>query len=459
MPPAEPAAEARGGAPLKLQTVEAADAAADERLFYGWVMAPLATLVMICSAPGQTYGVMFFTPRIREALGLSQTTMSATYLLATLCAAAPLSYLGGLSDRHGLKRSMLIAVAALAAACLFASTVQGGVTLFLAFVGLRMLGAGLLSLLATNTLAAWFDRRLGAACGIMQFGLAASMAVVPMAFISLIGAVGWRHAYAILGCGLLVGLLPLLVAAYRQHPREVGQLVDGVQPECLPRRRGWRLGASEAVDPPSMNLREAAATRMFWVLMIATSAWSLIATGLVFHLESLLGACQLVEAEAAWATPLMAGAMATVQLASAALIDRVPIRWMIAAALGCAAMACGMLATLSGSAALASYVVFGTGQGLMSVVSSASWAQYFGPAHLGRIRGTAMTVGIASSAMGPLVLGASADYLGGFGPALWACGAVGLLVAAGGLRGHDCGFGIADCGLDECALEEFGLAA
>jgi cyanate permease len=198
---------------------------------------------------------------------------------------------------------------------------------------------------------------------------------------------------------------------------------------------------------------------MFWVLMIATAAWSLIATGLVFHLESLLGACQLVEAEAAWATPLMAGAMATVQLASVVLIDRVPIRWMIAAALSCAAMACGMLATLSGSASLASYVVFGTGQGLMSVVSSASWAQYFGPAHLGRIRGTAMTVGIASSAMGPLVLGASADYLGGFGPSLWACAAVGTVVAISGLRGKDCGFGIADCGLDECALEEFGLAA
>jgi hypothetical protein len=70
-----------------------------------------------------------------------------------------------------------------------------------------------------------------------------------------------------------------------------------------------------------------------------------------------------------------------------------------------------------------------------------------------------MTVGIASSAMGPLVLGASADYLGGFGPSLWACAAVGVVVAAGGLRGEDCGFGIADCGLAEERMEEFGLAS
>jgi MFS family permease len=130
----------------------------------------------------------------------------------------------------------------------------------------------------------------------------------------------------------------------------------------------------------------------------------------------------------------MAGAMATIQLASAVLIDRVPIRWMIGAALSCAAVSCGMLATMNGPTALAAYAIFGTGQGLMSVVSSASWAQYFGPAHLGRIRGTAMTVGIASSALGPLVLGSSADYLGGFQPSLWLFAAVGVMVAVSGMR-------------------------
>ena len=58
-----------------------------KEIFYGWVMIPLATLVMICSAPGQTYGFMRFNPSIRESLSLSQTDLSATYLLATLCAA------------------------------------------------------------------------------------------------------------------------------------------------------------------------------------------------------------------------------------------------------------------------------------------------------------------------------------------------------------------------------------
>ena len=408
-------------------------------LFYGWVMIPLATLVMICSAPGQTYGFMRFNSSIRESLSLSQTDLSATYLLATLCAAIPLSFLGALSDRYGLKRSLLAAVTAMATACLFASTVQNATMLFVACLGLRMVGAGLLSLLATNTLASWFDKKLPFACGIMQFGMAASMALVPVSMMLLIDAIGWRSAYVTLGVALLVGLLPLLIFAYRERPSDVGQRMDG---EPVTHTRGERPGEGfsnlskslrvvDADNPPSLNLHEALRTRMFWLLLIATGVWSLIGTGLIFHLESLLQAHQLSSAQTAWATPLMAISMAVMQLASSTLIDNFAIRKLISGALLCTAITCTILATAGGSLALAAYAVFGVGQGLMTVVSSASWAQYFGPAHLGRIRGTSMTVGISCSAMGPLVMGASADLLGGFNPSLWLFTTVAIVVAFG----------------------------
>ena len=409
------------------------------QFFYGWLMVPLATLVMICSAPGQTYGFMRFNPSIRESLSLSQTDLSATYLLATLCAAIPLSYLGALSDRYGLKRSLLTAVAAMAAACLLASTVQNATMLFVACLGLRMVGAGLLSLLATNTLASWFDKKLPFACGLMQFGMAASMALVPVSLMLLIDAVGWRSAYAAIGITLLVGLFPLLVIAYRERPSDVGQRMDG---DPTPLSGGERLGAGlsisqralrlvDADNPPSLNLHEALRTRMFWLLLVATGVWSLIGTGLIFHLESLLQAHHLTPAQTAWATPVMAISMAVMQLASSTLIDNFAIRKLISAALLCTAITCTILATTSGFSALAAYAVFGIGQGLMTVVSSASWAQYFGPAHLGRIRGTSMTVGISCSAMGPLVMGASADLLGGFNPSLWLFTTVAIVVAFG----------------------------
>jgi MFS family permease len=288
------------GAPLAAPLVRERTAAAPGKLFYGWVMVPLATLVMVCSAPGQTYGFMFFNPWLRRSLALSQTELSATYLLATLCAAAPLSYLGGLSDRVGLKRSLLAAVTAMAGACLLASAVRSTTMLFVACLGLRLVGAGLMSLLATNTLAAWFDRRLPLACGIMQFSMAASMALVPVGLMTLIDAVGWRGAYGCLGIALAAVMLPLVAVVYRERPSDLGQRRDGDAAMSSGDRSSARAAAPATawriVDddhPPSLNLAAALRTRMFWMLLISTGVWSLIGTGLMFHLESLLRAHDL----------------------------------------------------------------------------------------------------------------------------------------------------------------------
>lgn len=399
---------------------------ADGKLFYGWLMVPLATLVMIASAPGQTYGFTFFNPWLRQSLKLSQTELAATYLLATLFAAAPLSFLGGLTDRFGLKRSMLAAVTAMAAACLLASTVQNAAMLFVACLAMRMVGAGVMTLLANNTLAAWFDRKLGLACSLMQLAGAGAVALVPVAMMALIACIGWRFAYATLGLMLLAGLLPLLWVAYREHPSDVGQFPDGA-------RLGLFRGDATAVDSGerSLSLAEALGTSIFWLLLTSTSVWSLIGTGLMFHLDALLADRGLASGEAAWATPIMAMAMAATQLAGGVLVDRVALRWLIGAALACVAASCSILATVHGPAVLAAYGVYGCGQGFMTVISSASWARYFGPKHLGRIRGTSLTVAIASSALGPLVMGASVDLLGGFEPSLWLFVAGASLLAVG----------------------------
>lgn len=164
-------------------------------------MIPLAMLVMVASAPGQTYGFMTFNRSLRAALELSHTQFTGIYLAATLCAALPLSFVGRLTDRFGLKRSLLASIGAMAGVCLFAACVQNAAMLLAACLGLRLVGAGLMSLLATNTLAAWFDRRLGLACGLMQFGGAVSIAVVPIGLHALIDGIGWRGCMG-LRCGM-----------------------------------------------------------------------------------------------------------------------------------------------------------------------------------------------------------------------------------------------------------------
>jgi OFA family oxalate/formate antiporter-like MFS transporter len=408
--------------PSEVADAESADPASTEGgLFYGWLMVALTTLVLVGTSPGQTFGFTYFNPRLREALGLSQTQLSATYLLATLLAAVPLSYVGGLADRMGLKRSMLAAVGAMAGSCLLAASVQNVPMLFAACVAMRLFGPGVMTLLSNNTLAAWFDRRLGEASGAVQVSMAAAIALVPIGLMALIAAVGWREAYVFWGIALLVGVAPLVWWGYREDPCEVGQVRDGWRAESAPHRgrRNWRLELTVPDDDAAYDLRGAMRTRAFWILMTATSVWSMIGTGLVFHLESLLSSRGMSASDAAWATPVMAFCMALTQLLAGRLADRTAPGRLATIALLLMAGSCITFAVGQGLALIGAYAIYGIGAGVTSLVTTTVWARFYGRVHLGRIRGTALTAAISASAVGPLVMGASVDFLGGFEPSMW----------------------------------------
>ncbi|MEX0742369.1 MAG: MFS transporter, partial [Phycisphaeraceae bacterium] len=174
------------------------------RIYYGWVILAIATLAAISTAPAQTFGVAPFNSAIRNELGLSHSQLTGAYMFGTLLASLPMSYIGILSDRFGLRRSKIAAVLLLAGACGVTAMASGLFTLFLAFFLLRLFGQGALSMLSGNTLAFWFERRLGTVEGFRHLGMAGAIAVVPAMNLWLLEAVGWRSAYLIVGCAILI---------------------------------------------------------------------------------------------------------------------------------------------------------------------------------------------------------------------------------------------------------------
>ncbi len=398
---------------------------AQPKFFYGWLMLPLAMLLMIASSPGQTFGFSFFNVKFREAFDLTQTRLSAVYLVATVTAALALPFIGGLTDRFGLRRSVLATVAALAGVCVLMSQTQGVVTLFAAFVLFRILGAGMMVLLANNTLATWFDRRLGLASGMMQVAMAGAIAFVPAGIVFLIETFGWRGAYLGIAAILAVGLLPLLAAVYRESPEVLGQLPDGV--------RTALSGKPLDVGVVGLTLPQARRHRAFWILLAATATWALIGTGYFFHLEAIFQAHGLGKSNSTRAMTYMALGMGTFQILGGLLADRVALRWLVASAVGLLAASCVMMAIGKATILIPGFAVFGIGQGLMSIVAATGWARYFGRAHLGKIRGMSLTAAIAGSSLGPLLMGVSDDYLGSFAPAFGLFAGLALVIAVAGL--------------------------
>ncbi|WP_218932094.1 MFS transporter [Adhaeretor mobilis] len=414
----EPAQEGR------LEKATAAHAVTSTR-FYGWTMLPLAMLILVASSPGQTFGFAFFNPHFQEALSLSTTQLSSVYLIATLLAAVPLSYLGALTDRFGMRNSILATVVASSAGCLLLASANHVAVLCVCFFVMRLLGPGMMVLLANNTLAAWFDRRLGKATGAMQLSMAGAVAIVPAGMLRLIHLYGWRQAYVIIGCSVAALLLPVVWFFYRESPAEMGQRPDGSAadsdpgPQVLPGVPAGKVAPSISYSSAELTLREASRTAGYWVLIGATATWAMIGTGLVFHMEALFAERGIHATTMQLAPTMLALGMAVMQLLGGALADGVAIRWLLMFALsGIGASCLAVMVSSSGSGLLAAFTLYGFSQGLMSVIAGTAWARFFGRAHLGKIRGTAITSAVAASSVGPLVLGVSADYAGGFNAGL-----------------------------------------
>lgn len=69
-------------------------------------------------------------------------------------------------DRYGLRRVITVVAAVFGAILIALSLVTNLVGLTVGFVGIRMAGQGALGLVATTTVAYWFDMRRGLALGI-----------------------------------------------------------------------------------------------------------------------------------------------------------------------------------------------------------------------------------------------------------------------------------------------------
>lgn len=376
--------------------------------FYGWAMLPMATIALMATSPGQTYGISVFYSSFQESLGLSNTEISGAYMLGTLLGCLPLTLVGTLMDRHGIRRMMFVVVLLFGSTVMAASQAGGLIGLFLAFLGLRMLGQGALSLLAHNTLAMWFNRRLGTANGIMSLGSGLALATAAPLFLVLIEWLGWRGAFIFLGAAVLAVLLPMLVLFYRDRPEQIGQTPDGL-PESAPPADGDPSGEAD------FTLRQTVRTRAYWIIMAMTALWSMSGTGVMFNLIPLCEFHGIGKFQAAGTITTLAVCLMSMQFLGGILVDRIRANGLLAVSMSAFALAFALLIHPTGLGMIHGYAaLMGLATGLLSAVNHTLLARFYGRGHIGKIRGSHWTVAVAASSIGPFLLGFARDRLGGY---------------------------------------------
>jgi MFS family permease len=383
------------------------------RLFYGWVVLGVATLVLFASGPGQSHTFSVFVGPISADLGISATAIASAYAFATLIAALGLPYMGRLVDRFG-PRLMLIGVAALlGVACIGFGAAAGVITLSLGFMALRFLGQGSIMLGSTNLVAQWFSARRGFAMSILMLGFAGSIAVHPLLAQWLIEQVGWRGAWVWLGVMTWVLLLPVLWLVAHDKPEPLGLRPDGEKQETAEEQaRGPRALAG-------LTLAAAMRTQAFWIIAAGLFIPAMLITSLFFFQVSVFESHGLDRALAASMFGLSALAMALAMPAVGWVLDRTDPKYVFSASLVLLAVSLTGISLVVGPLTATAYAVcFGINTAANMTFFGYMWAQYFGRRHLGSIQGAGQTIGVVGASVGPLPLGIAFDQFGSYDGAL-----------------------------------------
>ncbi len=172
-------------------------------------------------------------------------------------------FAAALMERFGMRRVVswaLVLVALGSGLTVFMDAVWQLVLLWGVLVGVGT-GSMALAFVATVT-GRWFVRRRGLVSGVLTAAQAAGGLIFLPLMASLAGSVGWRAASLVIaGAALLV--VPVVVFALRDHPRDVGAVPYGADPGT-PAPEPVRTGG--AARTAVTALRDAARTGTFWLL-------------------------------------------------------------------------------------------------------------------------------------------------------------------------------------------------
>ncbi len=385
-------------------------------VFFGWIVMLAASFGLIMTSPGQTYGVSIFIEHFIADLGVSRSMVSTYYAIGTLTGAAALPFVGRRIDALGPRVVVVIVAILFGLACIYMGWVSNTFMLLLGFVAIRMLGQGSLGLVSTYTINQWWMRRRGMIMGIS--GVLVSLLGVgtfPNLLNWMIPQLGWRATYMLLGLALIFIMVPVGYLFYRSRPENYGLLPDGAV-TLAPQPGVMQPQQTEEQD---WTLAEAIRTPAFWIVLAGLATISMLATGLIFHMVSIFDDNQLSSAAAAAVFVPIALVSAAVTLGSGILVDRIPIRFLLGAALFIQAGLLLLAQSLSSATVAFGYgVAMGFLFGLLNTVSSVVWPTYYGRRYLGSITGLVATFVVAGSALGPMPLGFARDILGSYNLAL-----------------------------------------
>ncbi len=282
---------------------------AENQLGYpGWRVAVVCHIgVLTGFATVFIYSFSFMVQPLQQAFGWDREEIARAFSLAAISVAIFSPFIGKLFDRFdprkliaGFMTAFGLGMASLAFLRphlwqLYASAV---------FIGIA--GTGTYQLGYARVIAAWFERRLGAALSIVVAGSGVGSFVVPPLVAHLLATHGWRATY------LGLAALPLFVGAPLT-------LVFARSPQAGSAHESKYAMRGETAE--GRTWQQALGSLTFWLLVLGVVALSLSENGALAHLAPMLSDHGLKASEIAFTASLLGIASVTGRFVLGWLLD------------------------------------------------------------------------------------------------------------------------------------------
>ncbi len=371
---------ARSASALNATSSERREKGWPVRMFHGWWIVTTVFTVQLFMVGFASYGLPLLLVPVEDEFDCGMEKLSHAMIGMTALGMVLPLLVGPLVDRWSVRGLMLIGVGALVCGLLGLAWAPDEIAFGIAMSTLIAAAMTLLGpIVGSAVVSRWFTASRGRALGIAAMGTSIGGMVMAPLFGLGFETIGWRDTVRLMALAVAIVVLPLLIFALRNHPRDLG-----LEPEGLPRGASPVGPAADGLLSTSEVLRQPA----FWVVSLCLAIFLGAYSGMLFSVPKFaadLGADSIARSKVTVALTV-SGLIGKLAFGWAA--DRFSLKLGLWTAIGLTVGSVSLMASEPEfPVLLASAVVMGLAAGGILPVWGALMAVIFGVANFGRAMG------------------------------------------------------------------------
>jgi MFS family permease len=377
---------------------------------YGYkIFAACFTIQAVGIGSYVAYGVFFNT--LMSEFQWSRAAISGASSLAFFMMGFVGMLIGRLNDHYGPRLLMSITSLFFGAGLVLMSQLSSVLQLYLFYGVLLGIGLSSIDVIALSTIARWFSLRRGAMTGLVKVGTGAGQFTIPLIASFLIGVVGWRQTYLIIGLAAFCILLGVAQVLKRD-------------PDDFKYRAGRNMSSNQEINKyegRSISFEKTRKTYQFWNLCAVNFLVVFCLISIIIHLVPHARDSGLSASQAAGVLSTVGGVSMIGRFVSGLAIDRYGSKRIMGASLLLLIISLLWLQFADSLWMLFFFAcIYGLAHGGLFTAISPIVAEIFGIKAHGTILGIVVCFGTTGGAIGPILTGQLFDMTGSYAIAFYA---------------------------------------